>query len=251
MENSTKKYRIDELLVINNLCTSRSQAKQLILEGKILLDGTPITKPSKTLPQDAKLTLTTPPRFVARSGEKLAAFLEKFNISVNNLNALDIGASTGGFTDCLIQKEVHSVTCVDVGHGQLHEKILTNTKVTNLEKTNARDLSPSQLPHSEYDIIVVDVSFISLTKILPTLWPLLKKSGYLIALIKPQFEATKEEISKSKGILKDPNIHTRILSEIQAFIESEFPNNSPIGTIESPILGGDGNKEFLIGLTKN
>lgn len=251
MENSTKKYRVDELLVIQGLCETRSQAKQLILEGKVLYEGNPLNKPGKTLPVDAQLKLLEPLKFVSRSGLKLEAFLEKFAIEVTHKHALDIGASTGGFTDCLLQRGVQSVTCIDVGHSQLHEKIKSNPQVTNIEKTNARDLNPAILPYADFDIAVIDVSFISLTKIIPTIWPLVKKGGHLIALIKPQFEATKEEISKGKGLIKDPKIQQRVVNKILAFIKEECSNHTIIGLADSPILGGDGNKEFLIGITKN
>jgi len=243
--------RTDELLVQQGLCETRSQAKQLILAGKVTLDSFPITKPSKMLPSNASLTLSSPLPYVSRAGEKLQAFLDHFTIDPSNKHILDVGASTGGFTDCLLQKNASSATCIDVGHNQLHSKLRGYPRVTNLEKINARNLPPSILPQSPYDIIVIDLSFISLTKVITHLWSFLKIDGILIALIKPQFEATKQEIDRACGIIKDPTIHQRVLHEILQFCLTHLPNVSLIGHIPSPIKGTDGNQEFLLGLIKS
>lgn len=243
--------RADELLLKQGLCESRSQAKNLILSAKVTLNSILITKPSKMIPSNSLLTLSSPPPYVSRAGEKLEAFLNHFNIDPSNKHILDIGASTGGFTDCLLQKHASSATCVDVGHSQLHPKLLQDPRVTNLEKVNARTLPPSLLPYPSYDIIVLDLSFISLTKVLSHIWSFLKPSGILIALIKPQFEATKEEVDHASGIIKDPSIHNRILNELLQFCLTHLPNATLIGHIPSPIKGTDGNQEFLIGLNKN
>src|SRR5690606_28287662 len=151
-----------------------------------------------SLPADAPLTVETPPRFVSRGGEKLEGFLEQFAIDINGLYHLDVGASTGGFTDCCLQRGSLSATCVDVGRAQMHNKLIQDPRVTNLEKTNARHLKPDDLPFDEYPLIVMDLSFISLKKVLPAVWQFLAPEGRLIALVKPQFEAEKAEVDAGK-----------------------------------------------------
>jgi 23S rRNA (cytidine1920-2'-O)/16S rRNA (cytidine1409-2'-O)-methyltransferase len=244
----SRKFRADELLVHRGLCESRNLAKTLIMAGKVRLPDSIVTKPSQMLPVDAPITIIEAQRYVGRGGEKLEKFLQQFNIDAKDKRCLDIGASTGGFTDCLLQHGATHVTCVDVGHGQLHYKLRQDPRVTNLEKTNARYLKPQDLPHPTYDFIVMDVSFISITKILPTLWPLLNPSGTLITLIKPQFEAEKKEVDQGAGIISDPAIHQRILTQILEFCKTQLPHCHLLGPIESPIRGGDGNLEFLLGL---
>lgn len=248
--SSTTKIRIDELLFQQGLCESRSQARSLILAGKVSINNQPITKPGKTIPPSSPLSLSSPPPYVSRAGQKLEAFLNHFNIDPSHKHILDIGASTGGFTDCLLQKNALSATCIDVGHNQLHPKLLNDPRVTNLEKTNARTLPPHLLPRPSYNLIVIDLSFISLTKVLPHIWTFLEPNGTLIALIKPQFEATKEEIDRVCGIIKDPQLHHRIINQLLQFCLTELPNSTLIGHIPSPLKGTDGNQEFLIGLTK-
>lgn len=242
--------RADELLVQQGLCESRSQAKQLILSGKVKLDSQTITKPAKMLFSNSSLSLSSPLPYVSRAGEKLEAFLIHFSIDPSYKHILDIGASTGGFTDCLLQKNALSATCIDVGHDQLHSKLLQDPRVTNLEKINARTLCPSILPQTSYDMIVIDLSFISLRKVLPHLWTFLNTNGILIALIKPQFEATKKEIDQVCGIIKDSRMHQRILEEILHFSLTQIPNARLIGHMPSPLKGTDGNQEFLLGLSK-
>lgn len=248
--SSTNKIRADELLVKKGLCESRSLARSLILSGKVTINNELIGKPGKMILQDTPLSVSSLPPYVSRSGEKLEAFLNHFKIDLSEKHILDVGASTGGFTDCLLQKGALSATCIDVGHSQLHPKLLNNPQVTNLEKINARNLSSNQLPRKTYDIIVIDLSFISLTKVLPNLWHFLEPQGILIALIKPQFEATKAEIDKVAGILKDPQTHQRIVNEIIQFCLKQLPQSNLIGWIPSPLKGTDGNQEFLIGLNK-
>jgi len=242
--------RADEQLVLQGLAESRTQAKALIERGSVFLNGAPVAKASKRVPEDAKLELTEKFRFVSRAGEKLDAFLSTYPTSVESLAALDIGASTGGFTDCLLQRGASAVTCVDVGHGQLHPSLQANPKVTNIEKTNARELSNVELPQETYPRIVMDLSFISLTKVLPEAWKRLAKEGILIALVKPQFEASPALMKKGKGILKDDAERARIFTSIQNFCQTELPGAQIIGAIESPLLGGDGNTEYLLGLNK-
>jgi len=241
-----KKIRADELLFRQGRAESRSQAKILIMSGKVRSGpDSLIAKPSQLLPETTELYVETPPRFVSRGGEKLLKAIEYFKIPVEGLHALDIGASTGGFTDCLLKNGAASVTSVDVGHGQLHLKLRNDSRVTNLEKINARELDSVELPLKNYDLVVGDLSFISLKKILIPAWNRVKEGGAIVMLIKPQFEATREEVSKTSGVIKDPSIHKRVVNEIITFAKETLPQFSLIGICESPIKGGDGNTEFL------
>ncbi|MBP1574345.1 MAG: TlyA family RNA methyltransferase [Oscillospiraceae bacterium] len=243
---SQKKIRADELLFLQGKAESRSQAKILIMAGKVRSGpDSLISKPAQMLPENVELFVESPPRFVSRGGEKLAGAIEEFKIPVTGKHALDIGASTGGFTDCLLQNGAESVTCVDVGHGQLHAKLRNDSRVTNLEKVNARQLDNVELPRATYDLVVGDLSFISLKMILVPAWNRVEEGGSLVMLIKPQFEATREEVSKTSGIIKDPSIHDRVVREILEFAKNTLPGFSLLGLCDSPIRGGDGNKEFL------
>ena len=194
------KLRLDELLVAKGLADSRSQAKALILAGKVKIGTERLDKPGRSLPEDSEVRVEAPPRFVSRGGEKLEGFLNQFEISMEWLHFLDVGASTGGFTDCSLQRGAISATCVDVGRAQMHNKLIQDERVTNLEKTNARHLQIGDLPHDSYPRIVMDLSFISLTKVLPAVWQFLAQDGCLIALVKPQFEAEKHEVDAGRGI---------------------------------------------------
>ncbi|MCD8283304.1 MAG: TlyA family RNA methyltransferase [Opitutae bacterium] len=246
MPATSKKIRADELLFRQGKAESRSQAKILIMAGKVRSGPDALVqKPSQMFSSYTELSVETPPRFVSRGGEKLASAISTFSIPVASLTALDIGASTGGFTDCLLQNGASFVTCVDVGHGQLHSKLLNDSRVRNFEKINARDLDDVELPQKVYDLVVGDLSFISLKKILPAAWHRVACGGALIMLIKPQFEATREEASKGRGIIKDPEVHKRVVNEILDFCSRELAGFELCGTCESPIKGGDGNKEFL------
>lgn len=243
--------RIDELLVKQGLCESRAKAQALIKEGQVWVDDVNIKKASKLLPPDTIFTLKDQPRYVSRGGYKLEAFIKHFELNIEGRTALDIGASTGGFTDCMLQYGAKSVTCVDVGKDQLHKKIKEHPAVTNLEKVNARYLKSGDLPLDAYDLIVADVSFISLTKILPSIWPWLSPhGGWLVLLVKPQFEASKEELDQCKGVIKDPSVQDRVIEEIIDFCQSVLPGSDVIGYIDSPITGGDGNREFLLGISR-
>ncbi|MDX2109464.1 MAG: TlyA family RNA methyltransferase [Verrucomicrobiota bacterium] len=244
------RIRLDELLVARGLCESRTQAKGLILSGKVRHGTEVCDKPGREIPEDWELTIIQPPQFVSRGGEKLTGFLAQFPFEVAGLRVLDVGASTGGFTDCLLQRGAVHSTCVDVGYGQLHAKLRDDPRVTNLERVNARNLEGTPLPFTSYDLLVMDLSFISLTKVLPSVWPFLKEGGRLIALVKPQFEATKAEADKGRGIIRDTAIHERILGEIREFVATQLPGSSPIGYVPSPIKGADGNQEFLLGWGK-
>lgn len=244
------RLRADELLLKLGLAPSRSIAQALILAGKVRSGpDAVVNKSSQSFPEDAILTVDQPPRFVSRGGEKLEGALDHFKIPVAGIHGLDIGASTGGFTDCLLQRGVVSMTCVDVGTAQLHQKLRSDSRVTNFEKCNARQLPTMKLPHDLYGIVVMDLSFISLNLILPGAWQRVAPGGYLVALIKPQFEATKAEVSKGSGIIKDPAIHSRVVESLTSAAQS-LPLSSVLGVIPSPIEGGDGNREFLIALQK-
>lgn len=244
------KSRLDELLVNKGLAETRSQAKALILAGKVRTGTQRLDKPGQMLAIDTALEVDAPPRFVSRGGEKLEGFLDRFNVDVAGLRHLDIGASTGGFTDCCLQRGSVGATCVDVGRAQLHNKLLQDERVINLEKTNARHLKPGDLPFDHYPLIVIDVSFISLTKILSPVWQFLAPDGCLIALVKPQFEAEKHEVDAGRGIIRDEAIQQRVLNSIRDFALSQLQGASLIGSMDSPIKGTDGNREFLIGLMR-
>ena len=246
----TPRKRLDLLLVERGLCETRSMAQALVLAGKVRTGTKVLDKPGRILPADTSLMMEAPPRFVSRGGEKLEGFLEKVQIPVDGLHCLDLGASTGGFTDCILQRGAASVTCVDVGRGQLHQKICINPRVTNLEKLNARQLKAGDLPRRFYHLIVLDLSFISLQKVLPTAWEFLAEGGCLIALVKPQFEAKKKEADKGRGIIRDPSIHERVLDELRQFILKKLMGAEILAIEKSSIQGAKGNKEFLIGARK-
>lgn len=242
--------RLDLLLVRRGLVPSREQAKRLIMAGEVFVGDRKVTHPGWKLPPDAEVIVRQPAKFVGRGGFKLEGALEHFGIDVTNFTALDVGASTGGFTDCALQAGAASATCVDVGHSQLHDRIRRDPRVTNLEKTNARHLAPGQLPRAAYDAVVMDLSFISLKSVLPAVWPFLRPGGTLIALVKPQFEAGKAEVDKGQGIIRDDAVRTRVLAEVREFALRELAGAQLHGERESPVHGADGNREFLLGLTK-
>jgi 23S rRNA (cytidine1920-2'-O)/16S rRNA (cytidine1409-2'-O)-methyltransferase len=245
------KQRLDELLVTRGLSPTRAQAKALIMSGRVRHGTDRLDKPGKDYPADFEVTVDQPPRFVSRGGEKLAAFLEKFPISFEGKHVLDVGASTGGFTDCMLQAGAVSATCVDVGHSQLHEKIRRDPRVTNLEKVNARHLQPGALPRPAYDAITMDLSFISLKSVFPAVWPFLQPDGFLIALVKPQFEAGKAEVDKGQGIIRDDVVRLRVMAEIREFALRELKEAQIFGEMECPVAGTDGNREFLLGLRRS
>jgi 23S rRNA (cytidine1920-2'-O)/16S rRNA (cytidine1409-2'-O)-methyltransferase len=244
------KQRLDELLVARGLAPSRAQAKALIMTGRVRHGTDRLDKPGKDYPDDIALTVDQPPRFVSRGGEKLTAYLEKFPLDLTGAHLLDVGASTGGFTDCALQAGAASATCVDVGHGQLHEKLRRDPRVTNLEKMNARHLTAGELPRATYDVVAMDLSFISLKNVLPAVWPLLRTGGTLIALVKPQFEAGKAEVDKGQGIIRDDRVRERVLAEVRDFALKELAGATLRGEMECPVHGADGNREYLLGLRK-
>ena len=244
------KQRLDELLVARGLADSRSQAKALIMSGRVLHGTTRLDKPGKEFPADLDLLVEQPPRYVSRGGEKLYGFIQKFSLDLRGAHLLDVGASTGGFTDCALQAGACDAVCVDVGRAQLHPKLLADPRVTNLEKINARHLVPGDLPRGAFEAVVMDLSFISLKSVLPAVWPFVAQGGALVALVKPQFEAGKAEVDKGRGIIRDAAVQDAVLADIRAFALARLAGSELIGTMDSPITGTDGNREFLLGLRK-
>lgn len=251
MPKKQKRIRADELLVLNKLCESRNQAKTLILAGQVRMGTERIDKSSRLLPEDAQLQLTESLRYVGRGGLKMENFLADSFLQVSGMHILDIGASTGGFTDCLLQKGASHATCIDVGHGQLHYRLRTDERIYNFEKTNIRNVAPGDIPGSPFPFIVADLSFISLTKVLPVAWPFLQKGGKIAALIKPQFECRKEEADLGKGIIRDPQVHVRVLSEIKKFAENNLCGASLLFETRARPQGTDGNQEYFLMWQKN
>ncbi len=240
-----KKKRLDQILFDRNLCESRTLARALILGGKVRSGTNILDKPGKEFDEDLDLTLEQPPRFVSRAGEKLDGFLRQMDFDPEGCRILDVGASTGGFTDCLLQRGAIHSTCVDVGRGQLHHRLRTDPRVENIEKLHAADLRSANLPFPTYDWIVMDLSFISLRRVLEPVWDRLKSGGILICLIKPQFEATREEADRGKGIIRDPAVRERVLAEVVDFATTRLEAAEPIGSKPSTLAGTDGNLEFL------
>lgn len=247
MLQAMKKMRADELLTKQGLCVSRAQAKAVIMAGQAWRGTERVDKPGRMLPYDTDLRVDQPPPYVSRGGFKLNAFLERFEVTVDGLDVLDLGSSTGGFTDCMLQRGARSATCVDVGHGQLHGKVRNDERVEVRERLNARHLKAEDLPRPVYDLVTMDLSFISLRKVLARAWNFLNPGGKLIVLIKPQFEATKKEADAGRGIIKDPSIHQRVVEEVLAYGRENLVAGSQIGQMESPLRGAEGNKEFLVG----
>jgi len=235
--------RLDQAIVERGLCNSREKAKRLILAGQVRINGQTAHKPSDSVKPADEITLDAPEKFVSRGGHKLEHALNHFHLSVAGLTAIDLGSSTGGFTDCLLQHGVEKVFAVDVGQGQLAWKLRQDPRVTVMEKTNARFLKPENFA-APADLVVADCSFISLKKILPPAVPLLKPDGRIIALVKPQFEAGKAEADKGRGVITDAAVHERVLAELQDFVTAQA-GLCWRGVVQSPLLGPAGNKEFL------
>jgi 23S rRNA (cytidine1920-2'-O)/16S rRNA (cytidine1409-2'-O)-methyltransferase len=238
--------RLDQALVERGLCESREKAKRAIMAGQVRINGQTAAKSSQSVPPDASISLQAPEKYVSRGGLKLEHGLDHFHVDVAGLCAIDVGASTGGFTDCLLQHGAAKVYAVDVGQGQLAWTLRRDPRVVVMEKTNARDLTPASFedPFRLFDMAVIDCSFISLRKILPPIIALLRPSARILALIKPQFEAGKAEADKGAGVIRDPEIHRRVLVELEQFVAG-LPGVQWRGSTESPLLGPAGNKEFL------
>ena len=235
--------RIDRILVARGLADSRTKAQALVMAGVVLVEEQRVNKPSEKFALDAEVRLKegSESRFVGRGGIKLEAALNEFSIDVKGFTCLDVGASTGGFTDCLLQHGARRVAAVDVGHNQIDWRLRNDPRVEVREGVNARYLAASDFDH-KFDLATIDVAFISATKILPAIVPLLNETGRLVTLIKPQFEVGKDEVGKG-GIVKDPARHQRVIDEVNRCVQAL--GLTVTGVIESPIRGADGNVEFL------
>jgi 23S rRNA (cytidine1920-2'-O)/16S rRNA (cytidine1409-2'-O)-methyltransferase len=236
------KQRLDHLLVARGLCESREKGKRLILAGDVLVNDEPITKAGQLVPEDAEIRIKAQPKFVSRGGFKMEGALEHFGINVTGLTCLDVGASTGGFTDCLLQRGASKVYAFDVGTNQLVWKLRSDPRVVSRENYNVRHLNKEDVPEP-VDLIVADVSFISLTLVLPPAFQTLRQGGHAVVLIKPQFELSKEEIGRG-GIVREKALHEKACKKIEDFARSQ-PGWEWRDLMESPIQGTDGNREFL------
>jgi 23S rRNA (cytidine1920-2'-O)/16S rRNA (cytidine1409-2'-O)-methyltransferase len=243
--------RLDQALVDRGLCESREKAKRAILAGQVRVNQQVARKSSDPVKPGDEITLQAAEKFVSRGGHKLEHALITFGLDVAGLRAIDLGASTGGFTDCLLQQRALKVFAVDVGYGQLAWKLRNDPRVVVMEKVNARHLTAAHFPQpfSPVELIVADCSFISLRKILPPAVELLAAPGKIVALVKPQFEAGKAEADKGAGVITDPEVHARVLRELRSFVENEIKLVWARET-ESPLLGPAGNKEFLVLIEK-
>jgi 23S rRNA (cytidine1920-2'-O)/16S rRNA (cytidine1409-2'-O)-methyltransferase len=235
--------RLDELLVARGLAESRSAARGLILAGLVSVAGKRSDKAGTPVPVDAEITLKERPRFVSRAGEKLEHALNVFEVDVTGVSALDVGASTGGFVDCLLQHGATRVIAVDVGRGQLDQRLYTHPRVSVLDRTNARYLTPAQLPY-EPEFLTMDVSFISVTKIMPAVATCLSPRFEGLILIKPQFEAGSRLVGKG-GIVREPTVHRKVLVECARFM-IEKVELDVLGISCSGLRGADGNQEFFL-----
>ena len=240
--------RIDKLLVERGLAETRTRAQAMIIAGQVLAGEQRIDKPGQMLDRNAQIRIKGESlRYASRGGLKLEAALREFNVDPSGKTCLDVGASTGGFTDCLLQHGAARVWAVDVGHNQLAWRIRQDERVVALEGLNARHLSPEQFQGTVFDLATIDVSFISLTKVLEPIASLVRPGGDIIALIKPQFEVGKGEVGRG-GIVSDAGKQDRVVTEVSDF--AARIGLTRLGLIESPILGAAGNREFLIHLTK-
>ncbi len=234
------RVRIDQLLVTRGLSESRSAAQRLVMAGQVRIKGEVAVKPSQLVTADSQIEVISPPPYVSRGGEKLAAALAAFPIPVEGAICADVGASTGGFTDCLLQAGAAKVYAIDAGRGQLHWRLRQDPRVVAMEGTNARYVSALPV---EIQIATVDASFISLRLLLPRIFEWLVSDGHVIALVKPQFEAGRAQVGKG-GVVKDPEVHRQVLTRVAEAVEAI--GFSLRGLISSPLLGPKGNREFLL-----
>jgi len=234
--------RADVVLVERGFFASRARAQEAIAAGLVTVNGAALRKPSDPVPADAVIAAEQPHPYVSRGGVKLAAALDAFHIDPKDRVCLDVGSSTGGFTEVLLRRGAAHVYAVDVGRGQLHPTVAGDARVTSLESTDARSLSPALVPRP-VDLLVSDVSFISLKLVLPPAVALLKPRAALAVLVKPQFEAGRDHVKK--GIVRDEAVHRAVCEDMTAFVASL--GFTPLGLVPSPIAGGDGNREFLLG----
>ena len=241
------KARADLLLVERGLFASRAKAREAIEAGLVLVDGVALKKPSDMVDSKSKIEAQKPYRWVSRGGLKLEAGLTHFEVDAKERICLDVGSSTGGFTDVLLSRGAAKVFAVDVGQGQLHERLLRNKRVVSLEQTDARNLDAALIPEAP-SLVVCDASFISLKLVLPQALALAAEGAFLVALIKPQFEAGREAVREGRGIVRDEAIHEAVCADIAEWLAATGWN--VLGIAPSPIEGGDGNREFLIGAQK-
>lgn len=239
---TAKKMRLDMLLVERGLADSREQARRLVMAGEVLVNGHAAPKAGHKIASDSELTVKDRPRFVSRGGEKLQAAIDSFGISVDGLVCLDVGASTGGFTDCMLQNGAAHVIALDVGTSQLHWKMRQDKRVTVMEQFNARNLKAEDLPVVP-QFATFDVSFISLTLVMPPVVGVMAAGGMLVTLIKPQFEAGRDQVEKG-GVVRSPAVHREVIEKIRMFGTGEL-GLQWLGMCESPIKGPAGNIEFL------
>ena len=244
MPPSGQKHRIDKLLVERGFAETRTRAQAMVMAGIVLVEEARVEKPSEKFAESATIRLkgtSTELRYVGRGGLKLEAALRHFEIDVTGMACIDVGSSTGGFTDCLLQHGAKCVVCVDSGTNQLDWRLRNDPRVEVREQTNARGLKPDEMDNL-FDLAVMDLSFISVKKVIPAVLPLLSSDGRLIVLIKPQFEVGRGEVGKG-GIVRETEKHDRVVKDITDFAASI--GLTPRGVIDSPILGAEGNKEFL------
>lgn len=244
--------RADELLFASGLAESRSRARALIEGGRVSCEGKTVDKPSRKFPEGSAFEIAggaPETRYVSRAGLKLEGFLKKFGPDLSGVGILDAGASTGGFTDCALAFGAASSVCVDVGSGQLHPRLAADPRVRNMEGTDIRSLSPASFGGKPFGFVCADLSFISLEKAFASIWGLVAEGGAAVCLVKPQFESSARLARKRRGVLR-PEESAAALEKIAAFISGNFPDARIFGTMPSPILGGDGNAEYLVGARK-
>jgi 23S rRNA (cytidine1920-2'-O)/16S rRNA (cytidine1409-2'-O)-methyltransferase len=244
------KTRLDVVLVDRGLAASRERARALILAARVRVDGVVVSKAGHPTAADAEISLVEPDHpYVSRGGVKLAHALDLFGIDPAGRSALDVGASTGGFTDVLLRRGAAHVVALDVGHGQLDWRIRTDPRVSAIERVNARTITDGELPEGRrtFDLAVMDVSFISVRQVLPAIVPRLAPGADLVVLVKPQFEAGREEVGKG-GLIRDPEVHARVVEEVAA--AATALGLSRVATTESPITGTEGNREFFLHLRR-
>ncbi|HMA85563.1 MAG TPA: TlyA family RNA methyltransferase [Desulfosalsimonadaceae bacterium] len=243
-----RKKRLDLLVVERGLAKSRETARTLIMSGNILVNDQPMDKPGTQLAEDARIISRKPDMpYVSRGGIKLAHAITEIGLDVNGFMCLDVGASTGGFTDCLLQFGAAHVHAVDVGYGQLDWKLRQDDRVTVIERTNVRYATRAVLPE-DFDLITIDVSFISLKIVIPAIEPFLKPAGHILALVKPQFEVGRDQVGKG-GVVRDAGLHEQVISELDSYFEKLSLVSETV--LPSPILGPKGNREFLMYLGRH
>lgn len=240
------RLRLDIWLVKEGIATDAGHAKVLIDQGLILVNGSIALTDNRMIANSDSVLLSTPARFVSRGGQKLEAALHSFGVDLKGKRVLDVGASTGGFTDCVLQHGASDVTSLDVGKSQLHDRLMRDARVTVLDSTNARMITISKV--GDFDVIVADLSFISLRQVATALCEVLRPHGDMILLVKPQFEAEKSEVDKGAGVIRDREIHQRTIAQVVEAFHLRGMKQS--GLIESPLRGADGNTEFLLHLRR-